>query len=260
MEKIKTMHFDINKIKYDDRGLVPCICQDYKTNEVLMLAYMNRESLKITLKDNLACYYSRSRQELWKKGATSGHMQKIRELYYDCDKDTLLIKVEQTGNACHTGAYSCFFNKVELTREINSRVELSGNIDSNLDKRNFDTELKLEAADGEKLCKSCQKNKLEGKANIGEPDILEKLYLLISDRKENKKEGSYTNYLFDKGLDKILKKVGEECSETIIAAKNNINKDLISETADLIYHMMVMLINQGISLEEIKSELKNRYK
>lgn len=250
MENIKTMDFDINKIKYDDRGLVPCICQDYKTNEVLMLAYMNRESLKITLKDNLACYYSRSRQELWKKGATSGHVQKVRELYYDCDKDTLLIKVEQTGNACHTGAYSCFFNKVELTNCINS----------NLDKRNFDTELKLEIADEEKSCKSCQQSKLEGKANIGEPDILEKLYLLITDRKENQKEGSYTNYLFDKGLDKILKKVGEECSETIIAAKNNINKDLISETADLIYHMMVMLINQGISLEEIKGELRNRHK
>ncbi len=200
----------LTKIKFDDKGLVPAIAQDVKTKEVLMLAYMNAESIAMTLESGYACYYSRSRQSLWKKGETSGHLQEIKGLYYDCDADTILLKVFQTGPACHTGQYSCFHNSV---------------ID-----------------DG----------------NLLEEDILKKLYGIIADRKENPVKDSYTNYLFDKGIDKILKKVGEESAEVIIAAKNNDNQELIYEISDLVYHTMVLMINQGVSIEDIKEELKKR--
>lgn len=202
----------LNKIKFDDKGLVPAIAQDVKTKEVLMLAYMNAESIAKTLETGYACYYSRSRQSLWSKGETSGHLQAIKGLYYDCDADTILLKVIQIGPACHTGQYSCFHNSV---------------IDD---------------------------------SNIPEEDILKKLYGIITDRKENPVEKSYTNYLFDKGIDKILKKVGEESAEVIIAAKNNDNQELIYEISDLVYHTMVLMINQGVSIEDIKEELKKRHK
>ena len=206
---------DISMISFGKDGLVPCICQDAKTGAVLMLAYMNEQSLRLTLEKKRAVYYSRSRSELWEKGATSGNTQKVRAIYYDCDADALLIKVEQTGNACHTGEYSCFFNAV------------------------FD-DLGVSADPGSSV--------------FGE------LYATVIGRKNDPSEGSYTNYLFDKGLDKILKKVGEEAAETIIAAKNQDRQELIGETGDLIYHLTVMLAEKGISMDEIEQELKSRFR
>ena len=215
LESITTEDSDIIMISFDKDGLVPCICQDAKTGAVLMLAYMNEQSLRLTLEKKRAVYYSRSRSELWEKGATSGNTQKVRAIYYDCDADALLIKVEQTGNACHTGEYSCFFNAV------------------------FD-DLGVSADSGSSV--------------FGE------LYATVIGRKNDPSEGSYTNYLFDKGLDKILKKVGEEAAETIIAAKNQDRQELIGETGDLIYHLTVMLAEKGISMDEIEQELKSRFR
>lgn len=192
--------------------LIPAIVQDYQTNEVLMLAYVNYESYEYILKNKETCFYSRSRQELWHKGETSGHFQKIKSMYLDCDKDTLLIKVEQIGAACHTGSYSCFFNKI-----------------------------------------------IEGKEEINN-FIIEEVYRMIKDRKENPKEGSYTNYLLDKGIDKICKKVGEEASETIIAAKNTNKEELIGEISDLAYHVLVLMLNKNITVGEIKAKLTERHK
>ena len=206
---------DISMIRFTKDGLVPCICQDAKTGAVLMLAYMNEQSLRLTIEKKRAVYYSRSRSELWEKGATSGNTQKVRAIYYDCDADALLIKVEQTGNACHTGEYSCFFNAV------------------------FD-DLGVSADSGS--------------------SVFRELYATVIGRKNDPSEGSYTNYLFDKGLDKILKKVGEEAAETIIAAKNQDRQELIGETGDLIYHLTVMLAEKGISIDEIEQELKSRFR
>ncbi|TJX13890.1 bifunctional phosphoribosyl-AMP cyclohydrolase/phosphoribosyl-ATP diphosphatase HisIE [Tissierella creatinini] len=196
-------------IKFDENGLVPVIAQDIGTGEVLMLAYMNEESLKLTIETGVAHYYSRSRKELWKKGGTSGNIQEVKGIYYDCDGDSILLKINQVGVACHTGNYSCFFNEIK------------------------------------------------GYKGVG--NTLNELYKTIMDRKLNPKEGSYTQYLFEKGLDKILKKVGEETAEVIIGAKNN-KEELIYETSDLIYHMIVLLVNEGVSLGEIMEELNNRMK
>ena len=203
---------ELKDIKYDEKGLVPAIVQDYHSKRVLMLAYMNEESLRKTIETKRTVFFSRSRQELWEKGATSGNVQDVVSISYDCDKDTLLVMVNQTGNACHTGNYSCF-NDVLV---------------SNAEK---DTDI----------------------------DILTKLYDRIVDRKINPKEGSYTNYLFEKGIDKILKKVGEENAEVIIAAKNNSRDEVVYETSDLVFHVLVMLVNQGINLSEIEKELIRRY-
>lgn len=203
---------NIDELKFNETGLIPCICQDYFTNEVLMFAYMNKESIELTLKTKYTHYFSRSRQTLWKKGETSGNLQELKGFYFDCDNDTILIKVKQTGVACHIGSYSCFNNTVF--------EDFKANKDS----------------------------------------IIEKIYDKIVDRKENPMEGSYTNYLFDKGLDKILKKVGEESAEVIIAAKNNSKEELIYESSDLVYHMLVLLINQGLTIDDIKKELKKRFK
>ncbi len=196
-------------INYNKDGLVPAIAQDIATGEVLMLAYMNKESLKLTLETQIVHYYSRSRKEIWKKGETSGNIQELKGFYYDCDGDTILLKVKQTGVACHTGEYSCFFNEVVSSQDYKN--------------------------------------------------TLGKLYKVILDRKNNPKEGSYTNYLFDEGIDKILKKVGEESAEVIIGAKNN-REELIYESSDLIYHLMVLLVNEGISLGDIYEELTKRMK
>lgn len=201
----------LKEVKFDEKGLVTVVTQDYRSKEVLMVAYMNKEALEITLREKRACYFSRSRQSLWRKGETSGHIQKLKGLYYDCDGDALLMRVEQEGTACHTGAYSCFFNKVYEDM----------------------------AAD---------------------PEILNKLYSLIVNRRDNPVEGSYTNYLFDKGLDKILKKVGEETSEVIIGAKNKNKEELIYELSDLVYHSLVLMVNEGVTIDEIKSELAGRHK
>ncbi|OGO77421.1 MAG: bifunctional phosphoribosyl-AMP cyclohydrolase/phosphoribosyl-ATP diphosphatase [Clostridiales bacterium GWB2_37_7] len=200
-------------IKYDDKGLIPVIVQDYLSGKVLMMAYMNKESLELTLSTGYANYYSRSRQSLWKKGETSGNVQRVMEISTDCDGDCLLLKVDQTGNACHTGAESCFFNSIKIFEENRS---------------------------------------------IGQ--ILDSLYKVIEDRRKNRKEGSYTNYLFDKGIDKILKKVGEETSEVIIGAKNNSTEELKYEICDLIYHLNVLMVYQDINYEDIAKELGNRFR
>ena len=200
-----------NEIKFDEKGLIAAIAQDYITNEVLMAAYMNKEALEITLKEKRVCYFSRSRNCLWRKGETSGHIQHLKGLSYDCDADAILLKVDQVGNACHTGAYSCFFNKVY-------------------------------------------------EEDITDKSIINKVYCQIQNRKDNPKEGSYTNYLFNEGLDKILKKVGEESSEVIIAAKNNRKEELIYEICDLIYHSLVLMVSEGVTINELQKELTKRHR
>ena len=213
----------IKNIKFDERGLVPAIIQDNQTGQVLMMAYMNAESLDKTLSTGKTWFYSRSRQALWMKGETSGHVQSVKDVYYDCDEDTLLFKVEQTGAACHTGHYSCFYRNMEGEEVAPVLVD---------------------------------PNRVYG--STAGPGILYELYDLILDRKAHMPEGSYTTYLFDKGLDKILKKVGEENAEVIIAAKNRNRSELVYETSDLLYHLLVLLVEQGVSLEDIFLELKSR--
>lgn len=196
-------------IKYDENGLVPAIAQDIGTGEVLMLAYMNEESVKLTKETNIAHYYSRSRKKLWKKGETSGNIQEVKGFYYDCDGDTILLKVKQRGVACHLGTYTCFTNEVKSSKDYKNTM-----------------------AD---------------------------LYKVIMDRKTNPIEGSYTNYLFNEGIDKILKKIGEESAEVIIGAKNT-KEELVYESSDLIYHLLVLLVNEGVSLADIYEELSKRMK
>ena len=200
----------IEELKFDDNGLIPAILVDNVSKEVLMMAYMNKESLKITMEKNLACFYSRSRKEIWLKGETSGNYQKVVSITADCDKDALTVVVEPVGPACHLGTKSCFNYPVYENEEM----------------KEFSLDMLME---------------------------------LIKGRKTEKKEGSYTTYLFEKGLDKILKKVGEECTEVIIAAKDNDKKETIYEIADLTYHVMVLMIEQGISLEDIHKELASRH-
>lgn len=199
------------EVMFDESGLIPTIVQDYISGKVLMLAYMNRESLDLTIEKGEAYYFSRSRQCLWKKGETSGNIQRIKEISLDCDGDCILLKVDQVGNACHTGEKSCFFNTIKMFEESNS---------------------------------------------IGEE--LMKLNEVIWDRKNNPKEGSYTNYLFDKGIDKILKKVGEETAEVIIAAKNNSSDEVIYEMCDLIYHLSVLMVDQHVDPSQLLKELARR--
>jgi phosphoribosyl-ATP pyrophosphohydrolase/phosphoribosyl-AMP cyclohydrolase len=205
------------ELKFNDKGLIPAIVQDADTKNVLMLAYVNETSFKKTLETGETWFYSRSRQELWHKGATSGNTQKIENIYYDCDQDTLLILVKPAGPACHTGETSCFYRK---------------------------------------LAKSTEKDD----GNINNNDILELLYELISERKQELPEDSYTTYLFEKGIDKILKKIGEESAEIIIASKNEPKEELIYETADFLYHLLVLLVEKEVSLDQIEKELQNRYK
>ena len=200
----------IEQLKFDANGLIPAIIVDAISGKVLTLAYMNRESLTISMEKQLTCFWSRSRQELWLKGETSGNYQHIVSITADCDKDALVIMVEPEGPACHLGTVSCFENPVWQSEE---RHEFS----------------------------------------------LEMLMKLIRGRKTEKQEGSYTTYLFEKGLDKILKKVGEESTEVIIAAKEQDKKETIYEIADLAYHVMVLMIEAGISLEDIHNELASRH-
>lgn len=203
----------MNNLKFDEKGLIPAIVQDNESGEVLMLAYMNAESLKKTMETGATWFYSRSRRELWNKGATSGSYQVVVSISYDCDGDSILIKVRQIGVACHTGSRSCFFNSIK----------------------------------GE--CTT---------PNIGL--MLTKLYECIDDRAQNPVEESYTNYLLDKGTDKILKKLGEECSEVIIAAKNDSKDEAVYEMADLLYHLTVLMHKQKITYNELAAELYKRYK
>ena len=204
------LSFDEFKLNSD--GMIPVITQDYKTNEVLMLAYMTKESFEKTLETGKMTYFSRSRQELWTKGDTSGHYQYVKTLDIDCDKDTILAKVEQIGAACHTGNRTCFFKT--------------------LVKKEYDDTNPLR--------------------------VFQDVYDVIMDRKENPKEGSYTNYLFDKGLDKILKKVGEECTEIVIAAKNPDKEEVKYEISDFLYHMMVLMAEKDVTWDEIVKELARR--
>ncbi|TWH52098.1 bifunctional phosphoribosyl-AMP cyclohydrolase/phosphoribosyl-ATP diphosphatase HisIE [Sporomusa sp. KB1] len=216
---------NIDTIKYDANGLVPAIIQDEVTGTVLMLAYMNAEALSKTLESGVTWFYSRSRRALWQKGETSGHVQTVKEMYYDCDADTILVKVSQTGAACHEGTFSCFSRRLDA-----------------------DTEQAAKLFDPDKV----YKEPLAG--------VLYELYNVINDRKHNPKEGSYTNYLFEKGQDKILKKVGEEAAETIIASKNNDKAEILYEMADLWYHCLVLLANHNITPSELFEELKKRRK
>lgn len=201
---------DIKELKFDDKGLIPAIVVDAITKKVLTLAYMNEESLNISLKEHKTCFFSRSRQELWLKGETSGNYQHIVSITADCDRDALVVVVEKDGPACHKGTDSCFTESLFISDEL--------------------TEFSLES-----------------------------LMTMLEGRKIEKKEGSYTTYLFEKGLDKILKKVGEECTEVIIAAKADDKKETIYEIADLAYHVMVLMLQMGISLEDIHNELKGRH-
>ena len=213
---------NLDNIKFDEQGLVPAIIQDDQ-GQVLMLAYMNKESLEKTVETGLTWFYSRSRKGLWQKGETSGNIQKVKEISYDCDGDTLLIKVEQTGAACHTGTYSCFNRNL-------------GENESNVATL-FDA------------------NKVYGQSVS---TILHDLYNVINDRKLHPKEGSYTNFLFEHGQDKILKKVGEEAAETIIASKNMDKEEILYEMGDLWYHCLVLLAFHNISPSELLGELQNR--
>lgn len=201
-----------DELKTGSDGLVPCIVQDYRTNDVLMMAYMDREAFDKTAETGIMTYHSRSRNELWVKGLTSGHFQYLRELSCDCDKDTLLAKVVQIGAACHTGSRSCFFN--EMVRHEYETKDIS--------------------------------------------KVLSSLYDVVVDRKQHPKEGSYTNYLLVKGIDKILKKCGEEATEMVIAAKNPNAEELKYEIADLLYHMTVLMVECGVDWQDVAGELANR--
>lgn len=208
----------LQNIKFDAEGLVPVVVQDVQSKQVLMLAYMNEESLKLSQETGYTWFWSRSRQELWNKGATSGHKQKIASMSYDCDGDTLLVLVEQIGPACHTGSYSCFTHPLQV-------------------------------------------NGVETVTMTQEADrfaILNELELEIAKRYAERPEGSYTSYLFNKGVDKILKKVGEEASEVIIAAKNEDNKELASEASDLLFHLMVLLRQRNLPIDELMHVLRER--
>lgn len=223
----------IQDVKFDERGLVPTIVQDGRTREVLMLAYMNAESLRRTLETQETWFWSRSRRELWHKGATSGNVQRVESVRVDCDADTLLVEVEPAGAACHTGARSCFFREID--------------------------EMKNDEPQGENAKRATIENVEAVKndeANLGA--TLEKLYALIVERRAERPENSYTTYLFNAGLDKILKKIGEESAETIIAAKNTDAKAFVSETSDLIYHLIVLMVERGASLEDVRAELARR--
>ena len=201
---------DIPNLKFDENGLIPAIVVDTETKDVLMLAYMNAESLRISMEEGRTCFWSRSRKTLWRKGETSGNVQRIVSITADCDADTLVIEVKKSGPACHTGAESCFFQPV-----------------------------------------------FEGE----EPPAFqyEDLFEMLRGRKAEPKEGSYTTYLFEKGIDKILKKVGEETTEVILAAKDYDHANTVYEIGDLMYHVMVLMIEAGISLDEIKREMASRH-
>lgn len=197
-------------LKFDDKGLIPAIVQDYYTKQVLTLAYMNQESLEISIRERKTCFFSRSRQELWRKGETSGNRQHIVSIFADCDADALVVEVVKDGPACHTGAESCFYQPLYLSEEIT-------------------------------------------------PFSYDALYELIQGRKVNKQEGSYTTYLFEKGMDKILKKIGEESTEVIIAAAKKDREEAVYEIADLTYHMMVLMVEMGITCSDVTAELAKRH-
>ena len=201
----------IEDLKFDEKGLIPAVVIDDENGQILTVAYMNRESLEISLDERRTCFWSRSRQTLWRKGETSGNVQHIRRIVADCDKDALAVYVRKEGPACHTGAESCFFNTIFESEDDTPTFSYEG------------------------------------------------LMELIEGRKEHKKEGSYTSYLFDKGMDKILKKVGEESTEVIVAAKNDDKRETVYEIADLAYHVMVLMAEMNISVQDVTDELASRH-
>lgn len=201
---------NIDQLKFDEKGLIPAIVVDAGSGKVLTLAYMNRESLEISMREGRTCFWSRSRQELWRKGETSGNVQHIVDITADCDRDALVVRVNKEGPACHLGTDSCFNDKVFAGKEK-------------------------------------------------EPFSVEGLYALLEGRKKDLPEGSYTTYLFQKGMDKILKKVGEECTEVIIAGKAGDKRETVYEIADLMYHIMVLMVEMGISVEDVRTELASRH-
>ena len=201
---------ELKELKSDSQGLIPAVVQDHYTKEVLTLAYMNRESLAVTIDERRTCFWSRSRRELWRKGETSGNIQRVVSITADCDGDALVVEVVKAGPACHTGAESCFFNEIYLSEEL-------------------------------------KQFSYEG------------LYRLIEGRRHTPKEGSYTTYLFEKGLDKILKKVGEECTEVIIGGRKEDREETVYEIADLCYHVMVLMVQMGITVEDVTRELEKRH-
>ncbi len=207
----------IDDLRFDDRGLIPAIVVDDENGNVLTLAYMNRESLEITLTEGRTCFWSRSRQELWRKGETSGNVQHVVSVTADCDRDALVVRVKKEGPACHLGTDSCFEDPVEPERTPRAGAS--------------------------------------GQPGCGTDD----LYEMLLDRKEKRPEGSYTSYLFDKGIDKILKKVGEESTEVIIAGKAGDKAETVYEIADLAYHVLVLMADMGIEPEEIRAELASRH-
>lgn len=224
------MNFSIDALKWDEAGLIPAVIQEATSGDVLMVGYMNRESLRKTLETGYTWFYSRSRQRLWKKGETSGHVQRVVEIRTDCDQDALLIRVQQEGpGACHEGYHSCFHYGVT----VDGGVEGEGMSAE----RSFDPEKVYGSSGGA---------------------ILEEVYQVIRDRKEHPKEGSYTTYLFNEGINKILKKVGEEAAEVIIAAKDPDDEPLIYEAADLLYHLLVLLVERGLRPEQVFEELRRR--
>lgn len=204
------MEWNIDSIRFDEKGLIPAIVQDYYSKQVLTLAYMNRESLEITMREGKTCFYSRSRGELWRKGETSGNFQQVVSITADCDQDALVIEVIKEGPACHTGEESCFFEPVYQSDEVGAFS-------------------------------------------------YEDLYRMLEDRKKNPREGSYTTYLFEKGKDKILKKIGEESTEVIIGAAKNDRSETLYEIADLAYHVMVLMVEEGIPMKELARELAGRH-
>ena len=201
---------ELKELKFDSQGLIPAVVQDHYTKEVLTLAYMNRESLAVTIDERRTCFWSRSRRELWRKGETSGNIQRVVSITADCDGDALVVEVVKAGPACHTGAESCFFNEIYLSEEL-------------------------------------KQFSYEG------------LYRLIEGRRHTPKEGSYTTYLFVFFLDKILKKVGEECTEVIIGGRKEDREETVYEIADLCYHVMVLMVQMGITVEDVTRELEKRH-
>ena len=212
MVEMRAKRVNADELKFDEKGLIAAIAQDYESGEVLMQAFMNREAVEKTFETGYAHYYSRSRASLWKKGETSGNTQKVITAYLDCDKDCILLKVRQKGVACHTGMYSCFSQQVK------------------------------------------------GDENEIGAEMFGKLQRIVEDRKKNPEEGSYTSFLFARGIDKIAKKAGEEAVELVIASKNDDKGEVIGEAADFLYHMMVLLAEKGVKLSEVCSELYKRNK
>lgn len=227
---------DPQELRFRDNGLIPVIAQDHRTGEVLMMAHMNREALQKTLETGRAHYWSRSRQALWMKGEASGHVQLVKEIKADCDGDSLLLSVEQLGSgACHKGYRSCFHQTLEMVPEGTDSVD----------------GVKM-TAEGEPAFDPADVYGAKSQ------DVLSELYKVIMDRKDHPVEGSYTSYLFREGIDKILKKVGEESTEVVIAAKNDATSPFLGEVSDLLYHLLVLLVEKGVSLRQVMDVLRDR--